>query len=201
MELSQRAQERLASIGELTAEERERAKFAEELDKLLSDYFTGKLAGDELWRKLKQHQEDGHNYVIREAQLKILNSLVLDSSSIVFAQCRQAILGCEGLKEQNDRAGIEASISALESIQKQYRQERDLAFENMKHKMRAGIESAAMKVARQSNGRQGSVDIDASIDASIKTSPEWKEFMQTHDSVYNPGFGDQKDMIRKQLNK
>ena len=50
MELSPRARERLASIGELSSEEKEKAKYSDELDILLADYFTGRRVRDREFR-------------------------------------------------------------------------------------------------------------------------------------------------------
>ena len=71
----------------------------------------------------------------------------------------------------------------------------------MKRNMRAQIEAAAHKVASKAGNRQAAIDIDASVEASLKTSPEWRDFMQKHDNSFGPRFGNQKEIVRRQINK
>jgi len=55
MELSPLAKQRLAEIGELSDEEREKLRQSRELSSLLSFYFTGKLSVASPWTKLKEY--------------------------------------------------------------------------------------------------------------------------------------------------
>ena len=200
MELSPLARERLASIGELSSEEKQNIKFSEELDSQLADFFTGKLTADELWLKLRKYKEEGQAFLIGKVQLKILSPVVLSSGSNVLERCRHSILGCEVLKEQNNYSELESAFVALEKTQQQYQQEMDEAFKAMKQKMRGQVEMAAQQMAQQAGNRQASIDIEGSVDASIKTSSDWQGFMQKHDNTYNLKFNSVKDKIREIIN-
>ena len=49
--LSPLARERLAKIGELTAEEREKIADTEKVDSLLSEFYLDQIDSDNLWKK------------------------------------------------------------------------------------------------------------------------------------------------------
>ena len=80
MELSPLAREKLAKIGELTEEEKTRLKFSQQLTSLMAEYFTNELSPDGLWKELKKHKDEGRGFLLKDAQLKILDAMKLSSS-------------------------------------------------------------------------------------------------------------------------
>ena len=68
------ARERLAKIGELTPEEKEKMVDSEKVDSLLSEFYLGQIDSDSLWKKLK---EEGKPSLLREAQMRLIDSLSL----------------------------------------------------------------------------------------------------------------------------
>lgn len=80
MELSPLARERLAKIGSLSPEEKERIKQSGELDSMLSEYFRGTLSSEDLWKRLKALKEQSGKLVIKEAQTKLVDTLRLQMS-------------------------------------------------------------------------------------------------------------------------
>jgi len=63
--------EKLAKIGELTPEEKERMKEKEWLESILSKYYKGDLDSKGLWERLKGSKQS----LLSMAQLRIMESL------------------------------------------------------------------------------------------------------------------------------
>ncbi|HUX48434.1 MAG TPA: hypothetical protein VMV76_04585, partial [Dehalococcoidia bacterium] len=59
------AREKLARIGELTQEEKEKMTVSEKVNCLLSEFYQGQIDPEALWKRLK---EEGKPSLLREAQ-------------------------------------------------------------------------------------------------------------------------------------
>ncbi len=188
MELSPLAREKLAKIGEISSEEREKIRLSEELTSLLADYFTEKIGTDELWLRVKKFREDGREFLIKEVQLRLLSAITLGSSSRDFERCRSGILACETLKEQNRYAELELSLSSLQNFRQQYHQEKEAAFNSIKNGIQKQVEMAARQVMRQARNQKISIDIEGSVEASVRGSPQWKNFILEHEKNYGRKF-------------
>jgi hypothetical protein len=188
MELSPLAREKLAGLGELSPEEEEKLKLSEELKFLLADYFTNKLGADELWLQLRKFKEDGKEFLIGEAQLRLIDAVSLGSNNIDFERCRAGILGCETLKEQNRYSELELNLDAIESLRQQYQREKETAFNAMKENIQGQVAAAAQQVARQTGNQQVTIDIKGSVEASVKASPQWKDFISKHEKTFTQRF-------------
>ena len=75
MELSPIAKERLNKIGKLTDEEKRKLKDDENLKSMLAKYFTNELSPDALWKELKKYKTGGREYLLSDAQLKLLDTM------------------------------------------------------------------------------------------------------------------------------
>ncbi len=185
MELSPRARERLERIGELSQEEKDRLKDSEELTQLLSDYFTDKLSPEDLWMTLKGYKDEGKESMIREAQLSLANALALEISDPDFEKCRNGILAVETLKGQGQYLDLERNLNSLQSLRQQYREEKGRAFNALKANIEKQIEMAARQMAQQTGNKRLAVDIQASAEASVRNSPQWKDFVSRHEREYS----------------
>ncbi|GAI06295.1 unnamed protein product, partial [marine sediment metagenome] len=58
------ARERLARVGELTQEEKEKMMDSEKVNSLLSEFYQGQIDPESLWNRLK---EEGKPSLLREA--------------------------------------------------------------------------------------------------------------------------------------
>ena len=188
MELSPRARERLARIGELSQEEKDKLKHSEELMHSLSDYFTGKLGSEDLWTRLKDYRDQGKEFMIKEAQLSLIDALGLESSDLDFERCRNAILAAETLKGEGQYLDLERNLDSVQTLCKQYRQEKERAFNAMKADIERQIEMAARQIAQQTGNKGLSVDVQASAEASVRNSPQWKDFVSRHEREYSLEF-------------
>jgi len=190
MELSPLAREKLAKIGDLSSEEKEKLKCNEELTSLLSDYFTDKIDTDGLQSKLKKFKENGHGFMIKETQLRLLHAMTLGGNNYDFERSRNGILICETLKEHNRHSELERTLKSLESLRRQYHREKETAFDSLKEGIQSKVKMAAQQVARQSRNKNVSVDIEHSVAASVKASPQWRNFILEHEKTYGQRYKD-----------
>jgi hypothetical protein len=199
MELSPLAKEKLAKIGDLSPAEKEKLKVSEKLTSLLADYFTKKIDVNGLWLELKKYKEQGHESIVRETQVRLLNAITLTSSDADFEHCRNALLGCETLKEQNRYTELEHGLKTLESLRRQYRQEKERAFNTIKQSIQQQVEVAARQMLRQTNNKNISIDIESSVEATARTSPHWRNFIVEHERVYGQKFDELVARIKRLL--
>jgi len=199
MELSPLAREKLAKIGELTEEEKAKLKYAGQLNALLADYFTHKLSTDDLWKELKKHKEEGQAGILKEAQLKLLDTLNLTVSDADFDNRRKAMLAVETLKDGNDYLRLEQDLKSLENLRRQYREEIEKTYKILKSRVEQQVKQATQQLSRQAAAQGAAIDIEGSVEASTKATPEWKSFMAKHESTYNQKFKDYLDKLLKKL--
>ena len=190
MELSPLAKEKLAKIGDLSSEEKEKLKYNEELTSLLSDYFTDKVNTDGLLLKLRKFQENGHSSMIKETQLRLLHAMSLGGNSFDFERCRGGVLICETLKEHNRYSELEQHLTAIETLRQQYQKEKEKAFDSMKEGVYSKVKMAAEQMARQGRNKNVSVDLEQSVAASVQSSQQWREFILKHEKDYGKRYND-----------
>jgi len=197
MEFSPLAKEKLAKVGELSSEEKEKLKLSKELTFLLADYFTNKLSTDDLWSKLKKLKENGNESIVKETQTRLIAALNLGSNDIDFERYRNGILGCETLKEQSKYTELELCLSSLESLRQQYQKDKETTFDSMKDGIKKQVEMAAQQVARQAGNQKVAIDVEGSVEASVRGSPQWKEFILKHEKAYGQKFDDCLTKLRR----
>ena len=188
MELSPLAREKLARIGELSSAEKERLKFSEQLAAVLADYFTDRINADEFWLKLKEFKDRGQEFMVKEAQLRLLGAISLGGSHLDFERCRRGILACETLQERNRCTELELALDSLEALRQQYQREKEETFNSMREGIQKQVEMAARQVVRQVGNRKVAIDVNGSVDASVKASPQWREFLMKHEKVFGEKF-------------
>jgi len=118
------ARERLAKIGELTAEEKEKMVDDEKVDSLLSEFYLGQIDSDNLWKKLKEESKPS---LLREAQMRLIDSLSFGSTPIELQRKRDGILAIEMLKEEQNTSTVELNLNLMEALQKRYKAEMEQA--------------------------------------------------------------------------
>ena len=177
MELSPLAKERLARIGALSQEEKERLRQSRELDSLLSEYFKDELDTDALWKRLKALNEQTGEPVVKEAQSKLVDTLRLQMSQEDFDQRRQAILAIETIKTEGKYTTVELVLSSIETLRQKYTNLKEQAYQQLKGALESQLQAAAQQAVTQGLN----VDVESSIEANIKSSPQWKEFISRHE--------------------
>ena len=180
-ELSPLAKERLKEIEEPSPEERERLKEIQWLESLLASYFTKQVSTDELWKELKERNKA---WVVKEAQRRIVDSLLLGGSEDDFSSSGKTILAIETLKEGGDYPHLEHTLKELGRLRKSYGEGKEKAYQEMKR----GVEDRVQSLAQQALAKGAKVDVETSLEANIKANPRWKGFISQHEKEYGQRF-------------
>ena len=200
MELSPLAREKLASIGELTDEEKASLKYSEQLTSLLAEYFTNELSPDDLWKELRKHKDEGRGFILKDAQLRILDAMKLSSSDADIEKLRRGLLAVETIKEDGDYASLEHELKSIEDLRRQYREERDKTYNKIKGDVERQVRLAAQQLAGQAASKGAAIDVQSSVEATAKASPEWKSFVARHENTYGQKFKEHIARVREKLN-
>ncbi len=191
-DLSPIARERLAKIGELTNEERERMIDSEKVTSLLSDFYQGQINPESLWKRLK---EEGKPSLLREAQVRLVDSLSFGVPPAELQRKREGILAIETLKEEQNTAVIELNLNRLEELQKRYRAEIDQAYNGI----RAEVEKDPRLRMKQVQQGQNTMVVQLSVDEAIKQLPQWQDFLSSQGKRYSQEFASTKEKLQREL--
>ena len=188
MELSPLARKKLAQIGELSETEKKKLKFSDKLTSMLSDYFTDRIDTDRLKDELEKSPEESKAFMTGEIQTRLLHAITLGSNTIDFERCRNGVLCCETLKSPNRYNELETGLNAIEDLRTQYSHEKDTALYSMKEQVREQVVKAAQQAARKAGNNGVSIDLEGSIEASVKSGTEWRNFILDHEKNYGRQF-------------
>jgi hypothetical protein len=183
-DLPQIIREKLAKIGETTPEEKEQIKDSKQLDSLLSEFYKGQLDSEGLWKDLKEWRELGKGALLREAQMKLMNSLGLRSAPAELQKRKEAILAIETLKEDQNTPILELHLNSIESLQKRYNDEMEQAYNNLKMQVERNPQLRMQQVKQG----QTTIVMQLTVDEAIKVSPEWNNFVTNHERRYSQEF-------------
>ena len=180
-DLSPIARERLAKIGELTEEEKERMIDSEKVNSLLSEFYQGQINPESLWKRLK---EEGKPSLLREAQVRLVDSLSFRIPPVELQRKREGILAIETLKEEPNTSVIELNLNRLEELQKRYKAEIEQAYDGI----RAEVERNPRLRVKQVQQGQNTVLIQLTVDEAIKQLPQWQDFLSNQEKRYTQEF-------------
>jgi hypothetical protein len=167
---------------------------------VLSWYFTDKIDADKLWLELRSLKEKFSEDAIKDAQSRFIDVLSLGKNNIDFEKCKKGILICETLKDQNQYSELELYLNGIEKVRRQYGEEKENAFDSLKERYRSKLAATVQQLAQQAGNKNMTVDIEGSLEASVKASPEWKSFLSDHDEAFNEQFNVSIDKIRNLVN-
>jgi len=179
MDLSPRAQERLARIGALSPAEQQRLKQENELEALLSPYFTGTASAEDLWQQVKSLSNSAGPGIIKQAQEKLLATLRLQMSPEDFELRKAALLALETLKKPGKYSALELLMGSIVSLRQRYDDVKQQALGQVREQMEGQLRAAAEQARRQGV----LVDTASTVEASLKASPEWRDFITRHDTA------------------
>jgi len=180
-DLSPIARERLAKIGELTKEEKELMTHSEKVDSLLSEFYQGQINPESLWKRLK---EEGKPSLLREAQVRLADSLSFRIPPGELQRKREGILAIETLKEEQNTSVIELNLNRLEELQKRYKAETEQAYDGM----RAEVERNPRLRVKQVQQGQNTMIVQLTVDEAIKQLPQWRDFLSSQEETYSQEF-------------
>jgi len=176
--------EKLARIGEVTPQEKEKMKDLDRLTSLLAEFHKGELNSEGLWKELKGFKEKGKGYLLREAQTKLIDSLSLGSINAEFQRRKEGIIAIETLKKHPNTAMLEQDLNSIARLQAKYREEMEQAYNFLKTKVERNPQLRLQQV-RQG---QATIVMELSVDEAVRMSVEWKNFVANHEKHYSQEF-------------
>lgn len=191
-DLSPIARERLAKIGELTQEEKERMLDSEKVDSLLSEFYQGQIDPESLWRRLK---EEGRPSLLREAQVRLVDSLNFGITPADLQRKRDGILAIESLKKEQNTPTIELSLNRVEDLHKRYKAEIEQAYDGI----RAEVERNPRLRVKQVQQGQNTMVVQLTVDEAIKQLPQWRDFLANQEKRYSQEFAAVVERLRREF--
>ena len=191
-DLSPIARERLARLGQLTQEEKERMVDSEKVTSLLSEFYQDQINPESLWKRLK---EEGKPSLLKEAQVRLVDSLSFGVPPAELQRKREGILAIETLKEEQNTSVIEFNLNRLEELQKTYRAEIDRAYDGI----RAEVEKDPRLGMKQVKRGQNTMVVQLTVDEAIKQLPQWQDFLSSQGKRYSQEFASTKEKLEKEL--
>jgi hypothetical protein len=191
-DLSPIARERLAKIGELNQEEKERMIDYEKVNSLLSEFHQGQINPEALWKRLK---EEGKPSLLREAQVRLLDSLGFGIPPAELQRKREGVLAIETLKEEQNTSVIELNLNRIEESQKRHRAEIEQAHDGI----RAEVERNPRLRVKQVQQGQNTMVVQLTVDEAIKQLPQWREFLSNQEKRYSQEFPSIIENLKREL--
>lgn len=186
------ARERLARIGELSPEEKEKIADSEKADSLLAEFYRGRLSPEDLWQKLKR---EGKPSLLKQVQLRLLESLGLNTTPQELKKRGDAILAVESLKEEKNTSAIELNLKLLQELPKRYEAEVQRAYKNVK----AEVERNPQLRLKQIQQGQNTVIVQLTVDEAIMQLPQWRDFLSEQQKRYQQEFARITEKLIKEL--
>jgi hypothetical protein len=186
------ARERLARISELTPEEKQKMLDSEKVNSLLSEFYQGQIDPESLWKRLR---EEGKPSLLREAQVRLVDSLGFGSTPAELQRKREGILAIETLKKEQNTSVIELNLKRMEELQKKYRTEIEQAYDGI----RAEVERNPRLRVKQVQQGQNTVVIQLTVDEAIKQLPQWRDFLSNQEKRYNQEFARVIERLKRDL--
>ena len=186
------ARERLARIGELTREEKEKMIDSEEVNSLLSEFYQGQIDPENLWKRLK---EEGKPSLLREAQMRLIDSLNFGSTPAELQRKRDGILAIETLKKEQNTSIVELNLNLMEDLQKRYRAEIEQAYNGI----RSEVERNPQLRVKQVPQGQNTMIVQLSVDEAIKQLPQWQDFLSNQERRYSQEFAKVMEKLKREL--
>ncbi len=186
------ARDRLAKLGKLTQDEKERMADSEKLISLLSDFYQGQIDAEGLWKTLKA---EGRPSLLREAQFGLLESMSLGSAADELKKRRDGILGIETLKDAPNTSAVEMNLNLIHDLQRSYEAEMEQAYSRVKTE----VERNPQLQVKQVQQGQRTVLMQLTVDEAIKQIPQWQDFLSEHGRRYNQSFVELIDRVKGEL--
>jgi len=187
----EKAMEKIQEIQGLGPEEKEEMKDREKLRSVLAAFYKGDIKRDAIWEKLKGTRAP----LLKEAQESMVDSLRMGNMPEEFQKKKDGILAIEALKERQNMAAIENSLSAVDKVQREYTDIRQRAVEEL----RVAIEEnpkLRVRPVRTPDGRtvlQATTSVDEAVQARVG------EFLAEHEKRYEAMFVKAIDRLKKEI--
>jgi len=176
----EKAMEKIAGMGELTPEEKEKIKDQEKVKSILSEFYKGQLDRNGLWQKLTGSKPS----LLKEIQQQLINSLGLGSTPEEFQQRKDGILAIEALKEKKNVPAIEATLNLIKGLQKEFQEGKERAAKELKE----AIESNPQMRLRPVKTPDGRTVLQAALSVDEALQAKLAEFISEHEERYSQKF-------------
>ena len=193
--LPPRVRERLAKAGDLSSEEKERMQYSRELDSLLSRFYRDELDSEGLWVRLRDYAAQGKGYLLRDVQVKLLDSLNLGSSDMDIERRKDGVLAVESVKEDPDTATLEVGLNGISDLRKSYEDELQRAYAQV----RAQVERDPRQRVEQVKQGENVGMVQLTVDEAVRRNPQWQEFLAQHEKRYTEEFARLIDRLKLDL--
>jgi hypothetical protein len=191
-DLSPIARERLARIGELTQEEKQKMLDSEKVDSILSEFYQGQIDPESLWKRLK---EEGRPSLLREAQVRLVDSLTFGITPAELQRKKEAVLAIESLKQEQNTSIIEMNFRRMGDLQNKYRAEIEQAYNGI----RVEVEKNPRLRVKQVQQGQDAMVVQLTVDEAIKQLPQWRDFLANQEKRYSLEFARVIEKLRREL--
>jgi hypothetical protein len=174
------ALEKAGEIGGLSREEKERIQEEEMAASVLREFYLGRLDSNGLWQRLKGSRP----FVLRTAQISLIETLAFGSLEEEFQRRKQAIVALETLKERPNTAVIESGLNAVAALQKDYEEMREKVGEDLKKQIEKHPQ-LRMQPVKTPDGKTVA-QMTLSVDEAVKS--RLAEHLSEHEEEYNLEF-------------
>jgi hypothetical protein len=164
----------------MTPEEKERMKESEKLRAFLAEFHRGELGSDELWQSLKGSRPP----LLREAQLKLIDSISLADSPSEFQKRRDGVLAIETLKEEQNTSMAEQALASIGAVQERSKEGIAQAYD----RFMAEVERNPQLRTKQIHQGQGTMIVQLTTEEAVQQLPEWRHFVSEHEKEYRQEF-------------
>lgn len=189
----EKAMEKIAGMGELTPEEKEKIEDQEKVKSILSEFYKGQLDRNGLWQKLKGSKPS----LLKEIQQQLINSLGLGSTPEEFQQRKDGILAIEMLKEKKNVPAIEHNLNSIKVLQKEFQEGKERAAKELREAIESNPQ-LRLRPVRTPDGRtvlQAALSVDEAVQAKLA------EFLSEHEERYSQKFIRLIEKLKKEVGR
>jgi arsenate reductase-like glutaredoxin family protein len=183
--------ERAEQMGQFTQEEKEALRGLEQLQSLLGEFYKGHINKDGLWQNLK----DMPHSILLDAQRNMIDSMRIGSSPEELQLRKDGIVAIESLKKKKNTSAIEGMLKSIEMLQRDYRQKKEHAIEELRAAMQENPQ-LRLRPVKMPDGRtvlQAARSIDEAVQAKLA------EFLADHENRYEAMFARAVQRLRDEL--
>ena len=171
------AMEKVAKLGEVTAEERLQWKYVPEGEKLAAKYFKQDC---NLATELGKYDENAKKYVVQGASDILVRNIDLPKNDLVRKNSKRAMDGLKSLK--SDKVKVENVYSRMRQILNHYaeqgEQQRKQAYASLKAQFEAKVQQAIQQQTGSFNGAK------INVERQPQFQEEWRKLQIQLDSQY-----------------
>lgn len=108
---------------------------------------------------------------------------------------KAALLALETLKPSGKYSALELLLGSILSLKQRYNEVKQQALAQVREQLQDQVRLAAEQARRQG----ALMDTAATMEANVKASPEWRDFMMRHDAAAQKTLNDYMARIRAML--